>query len=76
MSQQKRIKLRKDRVILLSLLILFIIFGLCVTISKLNKSNINYQIDHSVLNNNSIDITISAVGDIMVHDDQLKAQYD
>ena len=76
MSQQKRKKLRKDRVILLSLLILFIIFALCVTISKLNKSNINYQIDHSVLNNNSIDITISAVGDIMVHDDQLKAQYD
>ena len=77
MSQQKRKKLRKDRVILLSLLILFIIFGLCVTISKLNKSNINYQVDHSILNNNnSIDITISAVGDIMVHDDQLKAQYD
>ena len=77
MSQQKRKKLRKDRVILLSLLILFIIFALCVTISKLNKSNINYQVDHSILNNNnSIDITISAVGDIMVHDDQLKAQYD
>ena len=71
MSQQKRKKLRKDRVILLSLLILFIIFALCVTISKLNKSNINYQVDHSILNNNnSIDITISAVGDIMVHDDQ------
>lgn len=67
---------RRDRMILIYLSILIIVFVLGIIVNLLNNSNSYATTYNSVLgSSNSVDITLSAVGDIMVHDDQLKAQY-
>lgn len=70
-------KIKKDRARLILLSILILIFGLGIFVNILKDSKSNAKTYKSVLgSSSSVDITLSAVGDIMVHDDQLKAQYD
>lgn len=76
LRKRKISRLRRDRVLLSSLSILILIFGTYLTINIIKSSNSYAKTFSSVMNSsNSVDITLSAVGDIMVHDDQLKAQY-
>jgi poly-gamma-glutamate capsule biosynthesis protein CapA/YwtB (metallophosphatase superfamily) len=74
--RRKRLKHKRNKIIILVSIPLIVIF-IFLFINFLNSKD-NYISAKSVDNNskNTIDITLSAVGDIMVHDDQLKAQFD
>lgn len=74
---KRKIQRFKKNRILVIYSFLFVVVLLLVIFITLFKNDSGYVSTYnSVLSSsNSIDITLSAVGDIMVHDDQLKAQY-
>ncbi|MGL4797328.1 MAG: CapA family protein [Paraclostridium sp.] len=77
-SAKRRVrKIKNDRKVLIILSILILIFGLGIFINIIRNSKSHAKTYNSVLgSSSSVAITLSAVGDIMIHDDQLKAQYD
>ncbi|MGL5754119.1 MAG: CapA family protein [Paraclostridium sp.] len=80
--KKKRLKYRRSKVILLCTIVLTIVLALIFTsvfifntIFKSSYDNSNKNENPVTNSKNNINITLSAVGDIMVHDDQLKAQF-
>lgn len=77
-SKKRKLKNKKSEIIIISaisLCLFFIMSFLAVNIFKGKVFEINatkIANDHSSMKN----VTISAIGDIMAHDDQLKAQFD
>ncbi len=77
-SKKRKLKNKKSEIIIISaisLCLFFIMLFLAVNIFKGKVFEINatkIANDHSSMKN----VTISAIGDIMAHDDQLKAQFD
>lgn len=81
--KKKRLKYRRSRVILLCTIVLTIVLALIFTSVFIFNTIFNSSDDNSNKNENPVtnsknnmNIKLSAVGDIMVHDDQLKAQFD
>lgn len=77
--KKKRLKYKRSRVILLCTIILTTVFAGVFIFNSIFKNNDDNYIknENQVMNSkNTTNITLSAVGDIMVHDDQLKAQFD